>query len=419
MTRRHFAAGGGRMGLRSGGRTTQARFSLAGRAGSLGSWVEVQPQPPCLMPALKRILSCVFSVVIFGGWPAGLLAATESAVLRTDFIYESGPYPEVHAATLAETSGGLVAAWFGGTREKHPDVGIWFSRREAGRWTTSVEVANGGQAPGADGSVVRHPCWNPVLFQPRTGPLLLFYKVGPSPQTWWGMVMESTDGGRSWSRPRRLPDGILGPIKNHPIQLPNGDLLAPTSLETPEKPSKWSVYFERSRDLGRTWERTALLNDGVEIQAIQPSLLRLGEGRLLAIGRTRQNRIFEVSSDDGGVTWGPVTLGQLPNPNSGTDAITLRDGRHLIVYNHVGGDPGKWRGLRTPLNVAVSRDGRHWQAALVLESEPGEFSYPAVIQSSDGRVHIAYTWKRQRVRHVEIDPARLTLRDFDRGEWPR
>jgi predicted neuraminidase len=106
-----------------------------------------------------------------------------------------------------------------------------------------------------------------------------------------------------------------------------------------------------------------------------------------------------------------MTLIDLPNPNSGTDAVTLRDGRHLLVYNHTA------KG-RSPLNVAVSTDGDTWQAALVLENEPGEYSYPAVIQTADGLVHAVYTWKRQRIKHVVIDPAKLQLRPIEGGVWP-
>jgi predicted neuraminidase len=134
-------------------------------------------------------------------------------------------------------------------------------------------------------------------------------------------------------------------------------------------------------------------------------------GRLQAIGRTRSQRIFETASADGGRTWSPVSLTTLPNPNSGIDAVTLRDGRHLVVYNHTE------RG-RSPLNVSISRDGKTWEAALVLENEPGEYSYPAVIQSADGRVHITYTWKRERIKHVVVDPAKLTSRPMPDGQWP-
>jgi len=311
-----------------------------------------------------------------------------SPILKTEFLYETAPFPSCHASTIVETSGGLVAAWFGGTHEKHPDVGIWLSRHIAGRWSVPVEVANGIESPEK-----RYPCWNPVLFQPRTGPLLLFYKVGPSPDTWWGMLITSTDAGQTWSKPRRLPDGILGPIKNKPVQLENGDLLCGSSSEH----DGWRVHFERSSDLGQTWQATPPVNDGQQISAIQPSILIHQGGRLQAIGRTQQDFVFQIWSTDNGKTWGPMTLTSLPNPSAGTDAITLADHRHLIVYNHTS------KG-RSPLNVALSQNGRDWQATLILEKDPGEYSYPAVIQTRDGHVHITYTWKRQRIKHVEMGP---------------
>ena len=343
----------------------------------------------------------VAHTLLIAGLLIGLTTRADSqAVILEEFIYERGPYPSVHASTIAETSSGdLVAAWFGGTHERHPDVGIWVSRKAKDGWTPSVEVANGVQPDGT-----RHPTWNPVLFQPRGGPLMLFYKVGPSPQTWWGMLRTSTDGGRTWSEPRRLPDGILGPIKNKPVQLADGTIVSPTSTESDSTPSRWRVHFERSSDGGRTWTATGPLNDGLTMAAIQPSILFLGGAggsRLLALGRSRQGKVFTTSSDDGGSTWSALSLvDDLPNPSAGTDALTLADGRHLIVYNPVP------RG-RTPLAVAVSRDGRSWTRVLTLEDQPGEYSYPAVIQTSDGRVHVTYTWKRERVKHVVLDPAKL------------
>jgi predicted neuraminidase len=327
-------------------------------------------------------------------------------LLRSEFIYETAPFPSCHASTIAETKSGLIAAWFGGTRERHPDVGIWVSRHEGEHWTAPVEVANGIASP-----TNRYPTWNPVLFQPKTGPLMLFYKVGPSPSAWWGMLLLSDDGGKTWSPPRRLPDGILGPIKNKPVQLPNGDLLCPTSTEH----QGWRVHFERSRDLGKTWTATPAVNDGKEIGAIQPSILFHAGGKLQALGRTKQEKIFETWSADGGETWNKMSLTALPNPNSGTDAVTLKDARQLLVYNH------STKG-RSPLNVAVSQDGREWQAALVLEDNPAApngFAYPAVIQTRDGLVHITYTWQRERIKHVVLDPAHLELRPIADGQWPK
>jgi predicted neuraminidase len=337
----------------------------------------------------------------------GVSAGAQTGLIKTGFIFETAPFPECHASTIAETKAGLVAAWFGGTRERNPDVGIWLSRHVGDRWTPPVEVANG-----VGSSTNRYPCWNPVLFQPKAGPLLLFYKVGPSPSTWWGMWMTSDDSGKTWSTPHRLPDGILGPIKNKPVQLANGDILSPSSTEAD---NGWRVHFERSSDHGKTWEATPPVNDGTEISAIQPSILFHKGGRLQALGRTRQGRIFEVWSEDDGKTWGKMILTALPSPNSGIDAVTLKDGRQLLVYNHNPAPKG-----RSPLNIAVSTDGKEWLAALVLEDEPGsEFSYPAVIQTRDGLVHITYTWKRERIKHVVIDPTKLELKPMPNGGWPK
>jgi predicted neuraminidase len=246
------------------------------------------------------------------------------------------------------------------------------------------------------------------LFQPRTGPLLLFYKVGPNPDKWWGRLTTSTNDGRTWLAAKRLPPGILGPIKNKPVQLGNGDILCPSSTED----TGWKVHFERTTDLGNSWQTTEPVNDPKTIGAIQPTILTHRDGRLQAVGRTQQGKIFQIWSEDWGKSWGQMSLTSLPNPNSGIDAVTLKDRRHLLVYNHTTHG-------RTPLNVGVSRDGKQWEAAAVLESTPGEYSYPAVIQAGDGLVHITYTWKRKRIKHVVLAPDQLELRPMPAGVWPK
>jgi len=331
----------------------------------------------------------------------------QAGYLKGEFIYETAPFPQCHASTIVESKGGLVAAWFGGTKEKDPDVGIWLSRLEGGKWTPPIELVNGVQKNPAEGMPKRYACWNPVLFQPKEGPLMLFYKVGPDPRTWWGMITTSEDGGKTWAEPWYLPNTILGPIKNKPVQLANGDILCPTSSEH----DGWRVHFERSSDGGKSWMKSWPVNDGKKIGAIQPSVLFLGGEKLMAVGRTQQKHVFQVTSEDNGKTWGEMSLTALPNPNSGTDAVTLKDGRHLLVYNHTE------RG-RSPLNLAVSKDGKTWAAALVLEEEKGEFSYPAIIQTDDGKVHITYTWKRKQVKHVVVDPSKLELHEMVNGAWP-
>ncbi len=342
---------------------------------------------------MVRVAICLLLLVGVTNQPTSAKAAPpSSSVVSSEFIFETPPVPSCHASTIAETTDKtLVAAWFAGTAEGKPDVTIWVSRRNADGWSAPVSVADGVQQDGE-----RWPCWNPILFQPRNADLMLFYKVGPSPSEWWGMLCTSQDQGRTWSAATRLPTGILGPIKNKPIQLANGDILCPSSTEE----AGWRVHFERTSDLGKTWTKTDPVNDGKQIAAIQPSILTLGGDKLRALGRTRQKHLFQIDSDDLGRTWGKMTLIDLPNPNSGTDAVTLRDGRHMLIYNHTA------KG-RSPLNLAISKDGNTWLPAPVLEDAPGEYSYPAIIQTADGLVHLTYTWKRQRIKHAIIDPAKL------------
>jgi len=325
----------------------------------------------------------------------GLLA--QPGVVSGTFIFTKAPFRECHASTIAETTAGLIAAWFGGTEEAEQDVSIWASRNKGDGWEPPVEVANGIQENGE-----RVPCWNPVLFQPKDAPLMLFYKAGPDETEWWGMVVLSYDGGRTWQKPQRLPDGILGPIKNKPVQLNDGTILSPSSVEYFKNPPStdeevWQIHIERSTDGGLTWEKSNPLNDGTTYNVIQPSVLVYPNGRLQLLCRSMNGYIIETWSEDLGRTWSPLEPTSLPNPDAGTDALVLADGRALLVYNHT-------KSGRHKLNVALSQDGETWEQALVLENHLGEFSYPAVIQTDDGLVHITYTWKRERIKHVVIDP---------------
>lgn len=335
----------------------------------------------------------------------------ERAVVKAEFVYktEDVPFPSCHASTIAETDEGLVAAWFGGTHEKHPDVGIWFSRIINGSWSVPVEVANGVQH-----SNLRYPTWNPVLFD-YGDELFLFYKDGPNPRDWWGQLIISQDNGKTWSRSFRLPEEIYGPIKNKPVLLSNGELICPTSTEH----DGWQVHMEFTSDRGKTWERTEPINDGKKIAAIQPSILKHPGGKLQILCRSKNKKILSAWSTDNGRTWSKLEPLDLPNPNSGTDAVTLKDGRHVLVYNHI--EPSTEWGDRNILNVAVSNDGLNWQAAVLLENDPdpdAEYSYPAVIQAADGMVHITYTWNRKLIKHVALDPTKFELKPIQNGKWP-
>jgi len=335
----------------------------------------------------------------------------EGALVHAELIYplDDRPTPQVHASTLVETPSGIVAAFFSGTHEKNPDVGIRVTHLENGKWTRPVEVANGVQ-----NDKLRYPAWNPVLFQPKEGPLMLFYKVGPDPREWWGMLITSDDDGKTWSEPKKLGEdpaigALLGPVKNKAVQLEDGTIIAPTSTERKKDDDTfWMVHFEISKDNGKTWEVVGPINDGVEFDAIQPSILFHKDGSLQILCRTRQDVISESWSTDNGQTWSPMTATSLPNPNSGTDAVTLADGRQLLIYNHSTKEGEEPKG-RNILNLAISDDGKNWKPFMTLENEPNEsgYSYPAIIQSKDGMVHMTYTYDRKTVKYVVVDPSKI------------
>lgn len=314
-------------------------------------------------------------------------------VTQSGFIYEDAPFPECHASSIVDLGDGkLMCTWFGGTEEKNPDVTIWTSTYENGKWGAIIEVADGIQ-----NEDLRYPCWNPVLFNHSNGMLYLFFKVGPTPRDWWGEMISSTDNGKTWSTPSKLPKDIMGPIRAKPIELTNGDLLCPSSWEYDR--DNWKAHMELYSIATDSWTKIPVDHES-DLDVIQPTILRHSDKQLQILCRSMQNRIVESWSEDNGKTWGPLGKTNVPNPSAGIDGVTLPNGKHLLVYNPTEDSKND----RAKLSLAISDDGKNWTEIYKLEDHPtGEFSYPAMIQSSNDKIQISYTWNREKIKYVELE----------------
>lgn len=353
------------------------------------------------MKNLNIIAGMLLTVSSFAGNPY----KGSNAVVKSEFIYQANEvsFPSCHASTIVGTPEGMIAAWFGGTEERAPDVCIYTSININGKWSKPVMVADGIH----EGK--QYPCWNPVLFRKDNGDVVLYYKVGPTPRDWCGLYKTSTDNGKTWSAATRIPNDLLGPIKNKPVRLPDGKILYPTSFETAET---WNSYLETSDQNLNNWQRINL--DNGKYQTIQPTVLFYQNKTLQLLFRSKNKTIIESWSNDNGRTWSALKPTNLPNNNSGIDAVTLKNGQQALIFNPITNG-------RNKLGIAISKDGKNWEAAVLLEDDPnsrGEYSYPAIIQSNDGLIHVTYTWKRELVKYAVIDPSKIKSKPILNSEWP-
>mgnify|MGYP003564792961 CR=1 FL=1 len=337
------------------------------------------------------------------------LANEDHPKISKKHIYEPGTvlFRACHAATILELPDGtLLSAFFGGSAEGARDVEIRLCRKEPGKeWTAPINVADGM----LNGE--RHSTGNPALFQTFDGKIMLFYKILTDRR--YGAMKTSTDGGKTWSKMQQICKECIGPEKNKPVQLEDGTIIAPSS----DRNGDSGIRVEISKDNGETWTTTTKGIGG----GTQPTVLFHPDNRLQMMFRTDGHTSIGVTwSDDNGETWSEPEGSALPNNNSGIDAVTLRNGRHLLAYNHAYRNEMGHKG-RGILNVALSNDGKAWEAATIVNYYPKsgyQYSYPAVIQSRNGLVHLVHTWHRRTIDHVVINPAALKTEPVIDGKWP-
>lgn len=371
-------------------------FGLAWLGVAAWVWLEA-PAPPARLTLAPD------------AWRVPPVART-APVFHRDWLNEAGTPPSVHAGSLVQLpDGDLVAAWFGGSREGAADVAIWMARydHDKGAWSRPWVSLRRAQVARALGRGIRK-LGNPVLAVDGRGRLVLFV-VTVSVGGWAGSsitVLHSPNGGRNWTRIRRLATSpflnVSTLVKAPPLPLADGGWLLPVYHELIHKRGEvlWLDADMRLRARWRIGQRHALL---------QPWLVALDEDHVLAFLRRAGDtaRVFRSRSGDGGLHWTPPRPTDAPNPNAAVAVLRRPDGSLLMAANPE-------EGGRDTLALLLSTDqGRHWRRVAVLEhseEDGAEFSYPWLMRDRAGDYHLVYTWQRRRMRHVRFNEAWLAQR---------
>jgi predicted neuraminidase len=346
-------------------------------------------------PRLRPLPPAAFVTINLPASPAG-------EALRGELLPRAGTM--AHAATLAQLADGkLIAAWFAGSREGAGDVAIFSSVYDQGAWS-APEVIVDRQRVEHDTQRLIGKLGNPLLWRDAQNVLHLWF-VSASYGGWSGSAinhMQSSDDGRHWSAATRI---VTSPfwnlstlVRNPPVALADGGMALPSYHEFLYKRPEWLRFDRNLLLIGK-----ARIPDSA--RTLQPAVAVLDQHRALALLRDSgpPYRIHAAYTDDAGGRWQPAVATSIPNPDSALALLHLADGTLLLACN-----PSETN--RSNLVLLRSRDqGRSWSAPMTIEQGVAdeEFSYPALIEDSAGTVHLAYTWKRQTIKHVELSPAQI------------
>ena len=306
-------------------------------------------------------------------------------------VFEQIPNaPAHHCSTITEApNGDLLCLWYGGSYESADDQVLFLARRKKAdtRWTDPEIIVQGPPL---------HPPGNAVIFTMGVRVGILWGRMDASRPIRRGsgwdecqmMWRYSDDSGATWSDDVEVP-GMFGSLpRNTPITLQDGRFAVPLSGKCDDETGSFLLFTD---DGGETWTPSAVIPRGS-----QPTVIQRNDGSLLALMRS-EPFILRSESNDGGATWSDVVRTDLPCPGAGIAMTRLASGTLVLVHNNNAFD-------RTPLSVRYSTDeGATWSDALDLVSTPGEYSYPCIIQTQGGRIHITYTYRRYTVMHVEMN----------------
>lgn len=354
---------------------------------------------------------------------------------------------QCHASNLLLLkNGNILCAFFGGTQEGKSDISIYLARKAAGSksWSEAKQVTH-------DNSRSEQ---NPVLHETRSRDIWLLYTSQYAGDQDSAVVKRQTssDDGISWSEPHILFNEPGTFIRQPVVNLENGTLVVPTFKCRSEPGLRWvgndDISAVRvSRDQGATWSESVVPES---FGAVHMAIRRLKDQSYLALFRSRWADNVYLSTSTNGIDWSIPAPTELPNPNAGICFDVLPTGRILAVYNHSSkanakgrreglyddiadaddvrktqearhaGKEAFWGAPRAPLSLAWSDDnGKSWRHR-ILEDGDGycltnnseqklnrELSYPSIALSPGGTVHIAFTYWRQKIKYVELDPAVL------------
>jgi predicted neuraminidase len=319
----------------------------------------------------------------------------------SELIFEKVPGAPAHHAssmTLA-ANGDLLVSWYGGSYESSDDEALYLARRRKGTrsWDSPVMLLRKPE----------QPVGNAVILTMKSGDIWIIWGRMEASQpmlahTGWDatrlMFRVSQDHGRTWSADRPFPMETAGWLpRNLAIQLADGSTMVPVS---DERNNRDLSFFLMTKDSGATWTRSLDIPNQ-ESQGEQPAVAQRRDGSLIAFLRTSP-RLLQTESFDGGKTWTPAKATDFKNPDAAISICALRNGNLLLVWNN------NERG-RSPLHIARSTDdGKTWSQPLLLEANPGEYSYPSIMQTPDERIHVIYTYRRYSFMHTEFNEDWLT-----------